>query len=982
MLAISWTQRKSNEVDKIMVEEILKANLTNDQYNAVVDTSKNILCLACAGSGKSRTLAYKIAYLVSQGVEPESIVAFTFTEKAAESIKRRVAEALHKLGYPENYIGAMYIGTIDSFCQKLLGNINASYRQYDILDENGLILFVMSRYRRLGLVGGPGYFNRIKDLTSAWQTVNNENISLSSIQSLDYSLFSQLVTLRDSLLHDGYMDFSYAIRRATEELGKISNKHGTDIEKFKYLFVDEYQDINPIQEAFIKTFSGFLDSLFVVGDDDQAIYGWRGANVQNILTFKDRYNDVSIHKLLVNFRSTKAIVETANRFVQSTLNYERLSKDISSHSDGNIQDMRKLWFDSREEEAKWIAHRIHSLVGTTYIEYNPDGTERSRRGLTYSDFAILLRGIRNRNGENRDVQFVNELKKLGIPVKTTGEGGIFDRPYAQSVLETMELLRASNNNREEAERHFNTSVLPAFPHANKSKYFSVLQKWHHEIHAPRVGGTRRKVYPQQFLHDLLDAFMIRDMEDEIALRDMGLFSKIILDVEQTYISIDDSWRYCEMLNYFQNIAKNSYELEPIDYIDRDNAVNISTIHKVKGLEFPVVFVADLVSRRFPSDSSTYDGVIPFELMKEAIDRGAYGNRNEDEARLFYTAITRAERALYLTGSAAHPGLKRNKVPSRFTVHLRHADMREDFEFDLLDEKMAPSPRFDETDLPTDYSSVKSYLTCPYSYKLSTIYGYNAAVPELFGFGKTSHTTLERLHQKFKDRAPTEEEVLDVVENTFMLKHVFPSNDPINRPGSYERAKALLQRILVQYSLQYAEDFGRVRQDEARFEISVKDALVTGAIDLLLKEDPKQGITTADVIDFKTMELPQDDVAYDWRDMSIQVQLYSKAAREIMGENVETGYIHTLKDNKRTSVPVTSEAVENAISVIEWAVSGILANDFPMRPCETNCKKCDFKAMCSQRKQDFERSETPPLIHTPTGEKRIAAFDMEEDENGN
>lgn len=764
-----------------------------------------------------------------------------------------------------------------------------------------------------------------------------------------------------------------------EELDKITDKRGTDIEKYQYLFVDEYQDINPIQEAFIKSFSRFLNSLFVVGDDDQAIYGWRGANVQNILTFEERYESVSVHKLLVNFRSTKAIVDTANSFVRANLNYERLAKDISSHSDGNIQDMRNLWFENREDEAKWIAQRIQALIGTTYIEYNSDGTEKSRRGLTYSDFAILLRGIRTRNGENRDLQFVNALKALGIPVKTTGEGGIFDRPYAQSVLDTMELLRDSSNTRGKAELHFNQSVLPAFPYADKNKYFAVLQKWQQQIHAPRAAGARRKVYPQQFLHDLLDAFMIRDMDNEIALRDLGLFSKIILDVERTYISIDDPWRYREMLNYFQNIAKNSYELEPIDYITRDNAVNISTIHRVKGLEFPVVFVADLVSQRFPMKTSLYDGIIPAPLMKSAMDRGAYGTRVEDEARLFYTAITRAERVLYLTGSAIQPGLKRRKKQSQFTTSLTHNDMRKDFDIDQLCEKMEPSPRFDEGDFPTDYSSVKSYLTCPYSYKLSTIYGYNAAVPELFGFGKTSHTTLERLHQRFKDRNPTLDEVVEVVEKTFMLKHVFPSKDPINRPGSYERAKNLLQNILQEYSIKYSSDFGRLRQDEARFELSVKDALITGAIDLLLKEDPERGITKADVIDFKTMELPNDSVDYDWRDMSIQVQLYSKAAKEIMGENVETGYIHTLKDNRRTAIPVDNVSVDKAIKAIEWAVSGILSNDFPMRACKTNCEKCDFKSLCAQKKQSFARSDLPPTISTPAGEMVIAAFDMEEND---
>ncbi len=957
------------------VNDILLSNLTQDQYNAVVDASRNVLCLACAGSGKSRTLAYKIAYLISQGVSPESVVAFTFTEKAADSIKRRVAEALHKFGYPENYIGAMFIGTIDSFCQKLLGNIDASFRQYDILDQNGLILFVMSRYGKLGIPHGQRYFKTIKEVTDAWQTANNEYISLEEIRTENPLLGNILLRLKDAFMKDGYMDFSFAIRLATEELKKIENKEGTDIEKYRFLFVDEYQDINPIQEEFIQTFSHFMDMLFVVGDDDQAIYGWRGANVQNILTFADRYDNVSVHRLLVNFRSTKAIVETANSFVQANLNFERLPKDISSNSDGNIQDLRKLWFADSEDEAEWIAERIASLIGTTYIEYNPDGSEKSRRGLTFSDFAILLRSIRNSNGENRDVRFVNALKKRGIPVKTTGEGGIFDRPYAQYLLDTMELLRSGNADRSDAETLFNNSIISVFPYADKTKYLNVLQYWNHQIHAPAAGGARRKVYPQQLFHDLLDALMLRAMNDETAYRDLGLFSKIILDVEQTYVSIDSPSRYSEMLNFFQNIAKNSYELEPIDYISKDNAVNISTIHKVKGLEFPVVFVADLVNQRFPGKTEQYSGAIPKKLMDKAIARGAYGSRVQDEARLFYTAITRAERLLYLTGSAAHPGLKRAKKQSPFILGLAHEKMRQDIELDGLAEKIDPSPRFDDSDFPTDYSSVKYYLTCPYSYKLSTIYGYNAAVPELFGFGKTSHTTLERLHQRFKDRAPTVEEIQKIVESTFMLKHVFPSNDPVNRPGSFERAKALLQRILENYSAKYSADFGCLRQDEAQFEISIKDALVTGAIDLLLQEDPEHGRTTADVIDFKTMELPDDAGDYDWRDMSIQVQLYSKAAKEIMGENVQTGYIHTLKDNKRTAIPVDSSSVENALGAIEWAVNGILANDFPMRPCKTNCAHCDFKAMCAQKRQSFAREELPPTINTPNGEKVIAAFDL-------
>lgn len=958
---------------------ILKANLTDEQYQAVVDESKHILCLACAGSGKSRTLAYKIAYLISKGEPPESIIAFTFTEKAAESIKRRVAEALRKFKLPENFIGAMFIGTLDSFCQKLLGDIDARYRQYDILDQNRLILFVMSRLRKLGLQNGVGYFRRIKELTDAWQTLNNENIALDDVKQYDSALYAQLINLAENLASDGYMDFSYAINLSVKELKKITRKEDSYIAKFKYLFVDEYQDINPIQEDFIRTLASHIGMLFVVGDDDQSIYGWRGANVHNIMTFKDRYPNVSVHRLLVNFRSTQAIVETANSFIQNTLPIERLPKAIRYHSDGNIQDLRKLWFDDREDEAKWVAERIQSLVGTTYIEYNADGSEKSRRGLTYSDFAVLLRGIHSQNGENRDVQFVNAMRALDIPVKTSGEGGIFDRSYAQCILGIMELLRDGKIlDRNMAEAFFTKNVVPIFPTADKNKYFRVLQEWYSNIYSPTT-SARRKVYPQNFLHQLTDALMLRDLDDETALRDLGLFSDIIKDVEQTYVSIDSEWRYREMLNFFQNIAQN-YELEALDYIAKTDAVNVSTIHKVKGLEFPVVFVVDLVAQRFPGRNSSYKGVLPPQLMFNAMSRGAYGNRNEDEARLFYTAITRAERLLYLSGSSIQPGLKNTKKRSSFIVNLTHPQMREDKEFEDLAAKIEPLPRFDDNELPTDFSAVKSYLTCPYMYKLQSIYGYNATVPELFGFGQTTHTILERLHQRYKDRAPTEAEVTAMVESTFMLKHVFPSNDPINHPGSYERAKALVDKIMKLYVKDYGRDFCRIRQDEARFELSVEDALITGSIDLLLKEDERKAIQSAEVIDFKSMEIPDDIEKQDWREMSVQVQLYSKAAREVIGQNAETGFVHTLKNNKRIEVPIDEASVQSAIGAIEWAVKGILREEFPMRACEANCSKCDYRAMCAQKRQAFKNANTPPQINTPSGLKTIAAFDIESEDS--
>ena len=177
---------------------------------------------------------------------------------------------------------------------------------------------------------------------------------------------------------------------------------------------------------------------------------------------------------------------------------------------------------------------------------------------------------------------------------------------------------------------------------------------------------------------------------------------------------------------------------------------------------------------------------------------------------------------------------------------------------------------------------------------------------------------------------------------------------------------------------YTNDFGRIRQDEARFELSVDGALITGAIDLLLKEDADKGYLSADVIDFKTMESPDNNVDYDWRDMSIQVQLYSKAAREIMGENVQTGYIHTLKDNNRIQIPVQDKDVSNAVKVVEWAVSGIMASDFPQRACKKSCTDCDFRALCEQRHDEFKIATRPPKINTPNGEVSVAAVEDDDD----
>ena len=160
---------------------------------------------------------------------------------------------------------------------------------------------------------------------------------------------------------------------------------------------------------------------------------------------------------------------------------------------------------------------------------------------------------------------------------------------------------------------------------------------------------------------------------------------------------------------------------------------------------------------------------------------------------------------------------------------------------------------------------------------------------------------------------------------------------------------------------YSDDFCRIRQDEARFELLVEEALITGSIDLLLKEDEAKNINSAEAIDFKSMEMSDELEEFDWREMSLQVQLYSRAAKEVIGENAETGYVHTLKDNKREKVPVDELSVKHAIGAIEWAVKGILQEDFPMRACFTNCKNVIIGLCVGRRERRLSEKNCHQLL---------------------
>ena len=978
------------------IDQVLERNLTPEQKNAAMDPASEVLCLACAGSGKSRTLAYRIAYLLARNVTPQSIVAFTFTNKAADSIKRRVSQALQATNLDPSVIGAMYIGTIHAYCQRVLGDIDATYRQYDVLDDNRLQLFLISRYSELGLQdfrGNPQgggrsrsrrYFDLISEVAHAWKTTNDELLSFTEIAAEDPELGALLQRIQDQLRKDQYLDFSLMIRHVVEAVSNGKPEALKITDSVRHLLVDEYQDVNPCEEQLIRLLRYKAETLFVVGDDDQAIYAWRGSDVSNILEFRDRYPSCSSHTLARNFRSTDPIVQASDAFVAAELGSIRFPKKPLAHANQMPQDCRVLpMFPDRRAEASWVAERIRDLLDTAYQE---DSSEEPR-GLTPADFAILMRSTRlkEKDGNPCHAAFTEALTDLGIPFSLEAGGAPFERIQTAVLRDTFELMRNTNPSRSKVRRHFEENVLHAFPDANFDALAKVLSNWGRRIHRP-MNSPRVRLYPQELMYDLLFAFNLADsgFPDDV-MRDIGLFSLMLQDVETVYLSVDSKGRFSSILNFLQNSAEKGYNVSTDDLVQRPDAVTVSTVHKMKGLEFPCVFVVDAEAQRFPLNRRKYSGWLPENVMSSALERGAYHNTHDGEARLFYTAVTRAERYLYISGAVNLPGGTRVNRSSKYSLRLAEHE-RVACEMDDLSSDLPVADRrrrLEETDYPTSFSEIQYYLQCPRSYQFRERYGFKPIIKEMFGYGKSVHTSIQKLHEIHSDASPTLEQAAQVVQDTFHLKHAPASRNPVAAPGPYERARAQAAEIAQGYVQKFGSDFVRERQIEATFEISAEDCTITGSIDLLLHEDENGSIQEAEVIDFKTMEggpLPDDNNDLNWTSLALQVQLYAMAAEQVLDQNAKTGSVHFLKDGQRIKIPITPEALAAALRNVEWAVKGILSSDFPMRPHAAKCRQCDFEKLCPKQPQGFQTETCPPPLHLPNCQQQMAhAFSQYDDE---
>lgn len=655
------------------MEEYLK-QLNESQRAAVVYTDGPSLVVAGAGSGKTRVLTYKIAYLLRQGLPPQSILALTFTNKAAREMKERIASLTD-----ERTARRLWMGTFHSIFSRILRSeaerigYPSNFTIYDAADSKSLLRSIMKEMQLDDKVYRPGMVqSRISNAKNALISYKayeqNKELVQHDIDSKVPLLREIYKRYQNRCLQAGAMDFDDLLLQTNI----LFRDHPDVLEKyrsfFQFVLVDEYQDTNFAQHLIVQRLCEVHRHICVVGDDAQSIYSFRGANIDNILQFKNQYPGCHIFKLERNYRSTQNIVNAANSLI-----------------DKNMKQIRKTVYSEKEEGSKLSVCSSYSDYEEGYAVAGKIN-EMRMRNYDYADFAILYRT----NAQSRILE--EALRKRGIPYKIYGGLSFYQRKEVKDVISYLRLI--INPHDEEAlkrvinypARGIGDTTLNKLTAAATEHNVSLWTVLNDPIGyaLPVNSGTAKKLSD---FRELITGFIERNVKlsaEEIAsavVKESGIVSVLFQDRSVEGISKQENLQellkgiaeFCEIRREegAEHVSLADFLSEVSLLTDQDNdkeeqanKVTMMTVHAAKGLEFRNVFVVGLEEDLFPS------------AMSKDNPRAV-----EEERRLFYVAITRAEENCVLTyaKSRYRNGQSAMCSPSRFLkdIDTRYLSMSAD-----------------------------------------------------------------------------------------------------------------------------------------------------------------------------------------------------------------------------------------------------------------------------------------------------------------
>ena len=641
------------------------SQLNDSQKSPTIHKDGPVMVIAGAGSGKTRVLTFRIAYLMEQGVDPFSILALTFTNKAAKEMKERIGSIVG-----ESNAKALWMGTFHSIFARILRSeadflgYSSNFSIYDTQDSERLISSIIKEYKLdKDLYKYRNIRNRISSLKNNLVTVkayhNNQELVQQDKESRRPMFGKIYQTYVNRCFKASAMDFDDLLLKTNELLNRFPEVLNKYQQRFKYIHVDEYQDTNHSQYLIVKALADKFENICVVGDDAQSIYGFRGANIENILSFQKDYPNSTVYRLEQNYRSTQNIVNAANSVINNNLN--KLDKKVWTDNEiGDKIEVNQTITDS--EEGRFVASSIFEA------KYNLQ--------LRNDEFAVLYRT----NAQSRSIE--DALRRKNIPFQIFGGLSFYQRKEIKDVLAYLRLI-VNPSDEESLKRIINypprgigqttLEKIQIFSNENNLTIFDTVENINNsDININN--GTKQKLFDFvtmiksfQIANENLNALEILNE----VLKRVGVVN--LLKNEGTPESISRIENIEELINAVQDFIDGQKEIVDsngslnefledvalISDLDKDieksePKVSLMTIHLAKGLEFSNVYIVGLEEDLFPSAlSSTTRSDL------------------EEERRLFYVALTRAKKKIILSHSKTRYrwGKLNDCEPSRFISEI-------------------------------------------------------------------------------------------------------------------------------------------------------------------------------------------------------------------------------------------------------------------------------------------------------------------------
>jgi len=908
-------------------------NLTDAQQKAITHSGRNLQLIACAGSGKTEVVARRVVHLLTPGqadsMAPRNIVALTFTDKAAAELKERIiTRARQALG---DVIGLaeMFVGTIHAFSLELLKSEAPKYLKYEVLNEVQQGLFVDRHSKQSGLTASTDLtgtalkrYRDTKHYIGALSILREAELDDANLNGC--SVVEGLEGYRTLLDERSYLDYSSILEAAVDVLTNDEGVRERLAERVKYVIVDEYQDVNPVQEGIVWSLHELGARICVVGDDDQTIYQWRGSDVGNILTFDQRYPGVEQIPIEENFRSSDGIIETARAFIeQNTARLKKAMKPTGAQV-SEAGDVVALSFATPVEEAQHIAATAQALRGVAFVE---DGKER---GLSWSDMAVLLRSVKA-NAE----PITDALRAAGIPYVVTGMTNLFGTAEAEAARQLFYFIGDRGPDEAAVEQAWTAGNLGLDPGA---------------LHAAIRGAAAAKAaltdpdqkrWGQYSIQRVFLAFLdeagvreerVPNGRGEVVFYNLGKFSQLISDYETIHYHSKPVEKYASFADFLQYRAEDAY---PEGWQDNQyanpEAVRIMTIHQAKGMQWPVVFVPALLKNRFPAKKPGGRNV--WHLLPRSGVKGQprFEGTIEDERRLFYVAMTRSQKFLHLswapvTGNQLFQ--RRSQFWDDILVSKHVKRKAPDY---TSRKRLPPMPRAGVANVVFSFSDLKYFFECPYQFKLRVLYGFNAPIHEALGYGKSLHDALAEVHARaIRGDVANASEVPGLVETHLHAPYAYPA--------LRQQLEASAERVLRDYLEDNAALFDKIEFSEKQIAISLGDGVsVVGRIDLVRRIDT--GETT--IVDLKSTDRAQaEDVT------ETQLHVYALGYQDLTGRRPDYVEIYELDERKRKPRSVDDDFLEDVKTRTRDAATSLRTGTLPAAPTAKKCRSCDYRGMCT------------------------------------